>query len=280
MTLYTHLYAPYGLPVATVTSNWLANITVAALFTTLGTVVLLLRLANTLLRSRPVGPDDLAMYAAFAAAAGYTIASVIALRWGVGLHDSELPAGWAVQALKATYAVEIFYYLAVFGVKVSILCMYLRLSAGLGKGNRLRVLTLWMLALLALHFVSTVVVAGVQCVPMSRFWNPETTEGYCINITAFFYSTNVFTILTDLIILALPMRTFWRMQMASSRKAGVIAIFAVGGVSTIASCVRLYSVRMFMSQRRGLEDAAPINTWSFVEIYLGIFCASVPGKLP
>lgn len=277
----THIYASYGLPEVTVTKNWLSNIIIAAIFTSLGTTVLLLRLSNTVLRGRPTGKDDMAMYVAFTANTGYTIASVIALRWGVGLRKEEVPTAWTIQALKATYAVEVFYYLAILLVKLSMMCMYLRLSVGLGRAHLFYKGTRWTMGLLVLHFISTMIVAGMQCIPMSKFWDPDshTGEGFCIDITAFFYSTNVFTIVTDLPILALPIPTFWRLQMPGKQKLGVIAIFAVGLVSTVASCVRLYSVRMFVGTEKGLENAAPINMWSFIEINLGIFCASVPGKL-
>lgn len=311
----TSIYAPYGVPEVTTTTNWLANVIVAAIFTTIGTQVLGLRLLTTTLRNRPHGQDDYAMYAAYICSLGFTITSVLSLRWGVGLKANEIPPGWATEALKVTYGVEICYYCAIFLVKSSILLLYLRLNQGLGRANWFRRLTIGMMALLTLFFAITIVVAGVQCVPLSLFWSPQQTSeggksmsasivadmvghrlngtappasssaaaasagGKCIDITAFFYSTNVFTIVTDLVILALPIRTFWGMQMPRKQKISVIAAFLVGGVSTVASCVRLYSVRMFLGDSgRGLEDAAPINTWSFVEIYLGILCASVPGK--
>lgn len=282
----THLYSPYGLPNATITTNWLANIIVAAFFTTLGFLVIALRLLTTLiLRRRAHGNDDWAIYAAYTASLGYTIASLISLRYGVGLLQEEVGPLWNVQALKATYAVELFYYLSIFLVKMSILFMYLRIySRSVGRRNPFRRATLATMAVLIAHFVSTIVVAAVQCVPMKLFWDPQGAayagiRGHCINITAFFYSTNVFTIVTDLVILALPMHTLCHMQMPWRRKAGFIAAVAVGGVSTIASCVRLYSVKMFMSTSKGLENAAPINTWSFVEINTAISCASVPGKM-
>lgn len=54
--------------------------------------------------------------------------------------------------------------------------------------------------------------------------------------------------------------------------------FLVGGLSTIASCIRLYSVKIYTESSQPMKDAAPINTWSFIEINLGILCASAPGE--
>lgn len=61
---------------------------------------------------------------------------------------------------------------------------------------------------------------------------------------------------------------------------GIMGAFAMGGISTIASCVRLYSVRVYGTSTDPLKDSAPIGTWSFIEINLAILCCSAPGKPP
>lgn len=39
-----------------------------------------------------------------------------------------------------------------------------------------------MMFLLTAHFVSTIVIWGVQCVPIYKFWDPFYQGGYCINL--------------------------------------------------------------------------------------------------
>jgi hypothetical protein len=152
-----------------------------------------------------------------------------------------------------------------------------------------------MSAVIIAQFISTLVIVGVQCIPVQKYWIP-TTPGHCISITAFFYckllcqqpqtkylpltlpATNVFTIVTDLIILALPLSTVWHIQRPRPEKIGILAVFLAGGLSTISSIVRLYSVRIYTQSHAPMHDAAPINTWSFIEINMGIICASAPGK--
>ena len=74
--------------------------------------------------------------------------------------------------------------------------------------------------------------------------------------------------------LALPVKTVWKVQRSVSRKVGIVAAFLSGGLSTLASCIRLYSVKVYTESKEPLRDAAPINTWSFIEIYIGMCCAS------
>lgn len=75
--------------------------------------------------------------------------------------------------------------------------------------------------------------------------------------------------------LALPVTTVWQVRRPKSQKIGIVAAFLCGGLTTLASCIRLYSVRIYTESKEPMRDAAPINTWSFIEIDVGILCASV-----
>ncbi|KAI7544235.1 hypothetical protein KC331_g6934 [Hortaea werneckii] len=247
------------------TSNRLALIVAGAIFTLIG------------MRSRPIGKDDWFMLLAWLSSLGFTTASYISVAWGVGFDLDDAPAWWAVEAIKAVYVVEIFYYFSLFFVKVSILMLYLRLAGSL------RTFLYWgaigTLVIIVAQFVSTIVVVGTQCIPMATYWDP-TIEGTCININDFFYSTNIFTIITDIMIIGLPIATLWKLNCPRAQKYGIMLAFLLGGVSTIASCVRMYSIQIYTESSEPMRDAAPINTWSFIEINLGILCCSAPAIKP
>ncbi|RMZ10008.1 hypothetical protein D0862_03402 [Hortaea werneckii] len=259
------------------TSNRLALIVAGAIFTLIGTITVVLRFVTTAVRSRPIGRDDWFMLLAWLSSLGFTTASYISVAWGVGFDLDDAPAWWAVEAIKAVYVIEIFYYFSLFFVKVSILMLYLRLAGSL------RTFLYWgaigTLVIIVAQFVSTIVVVGTQCMPMATYWDP-TVEGTCININDFFYSTNIFTIITDIMIIGLPIATLWKLNCPRAQKYGIMLAFLLGGVSTIASCIRMYSIKIYTESPEPMRDAAPINTWSFIEINLGILCCSAPAIKP
>ncbi|KAF2158541.1 hypothetical protein M409DRAFT_61553 [Zasmidium cellare ATCC 36951] len=168
-----------------------------------------------------------------------------------------------------------FYFLTQFLIKLSILLQYFRLSRE--SRGALYYSTTAMASLLVIHFMCTVVVTSLQCRPIEKYWRPEVV-GHCIDITAFLYSTGIFTIVTDLIMLAQPARTIWNIQRPRAQKLGLACAFLAGGLSTIASCVRLYSIKIYTESSERIRDAAPINIWSFIELNVGICCASVGGE--
>ncbi|KXT05863.1 hypothetical protein AC578_1112 [Pseudocercospora eumusae] len=233
-------------------------VAVGVLFTILGTFAIVCRILTLIQRRRKIGHDDHAMFIAYTCSVAFTIATFISVRWGVGLELRDVPLFWAERA-----------------IQLSLMCLYLRL------GNELRGwfwhASLALLAVIVLHFITTVIVFSVQCIPMKKYWRPS-TPGKCIDITAFFYSANIFTIITDLVMIALPMPIIWKIPRPKGQKVGIMAAFLVAGLGTLASCIRMYSIKIYTDSRQPMRDAAPISTWSFIEINLGILCASVAGK--
>lgn len=84
----------------------------------------------------------------------------------------------------------------------------------------------------------------------------------------------------DLWILALPVKLIMRIPRPPREKLALFIIFGLGIVSTLASIVRLQSLRIFTLSNDPFYDSLPINTWSMVEVNIGILCASIPTLKP
>ena len=69
-------------------------------------IVILLRILATTLRRRPIGYDDYSMLAAWVSSIGFTIASFVSVRWGVGYATAEsppfVPVEWEEKAIKVS----------------------------------------------------------------------------------------------------------------------------------------------------------------------------------
>ena len=158
------------------------------------------------------------MYLAFASTIGFTVASFVAFRWGLGLHD--YPVSWVSRSVKvstsmevdtersanvykAGYVLQIFDRLSIFLIKMSLLFLYLRLGNFCGFGislphSQLIFLpasglrnwfykgTIMMMTVLVAQYISTIVATGLQCVPIMKYWKPN-LPGHCVSITALFY---------------------------------------------------------------------------------------------
>ncbi|KAF2860320.1 hypothetical protein K470DRAFT_73839 [Piedraia hortae CBS 480.64] len=259
------------------TSARVSVMVAGAIFTFLGLLTIFLRGLSLALRKRPLGYDDSVMIIAWLCSIGFMTSSFIAVRWGIGIRNDDAPRSWFENALKAIYVSEYFYYSSIYFIKLSILLMYLRLTQGVKtffyRG------TIAMGVFLTFTFVPTILVILLQCSPRSAYWD-TTVNGQCIDFTAFFYTTSGLSIITDIFILLLPVHMLWNLNCSRRQKAGILATFLVAGLSTLASCIRLYAVKIYTLSDHPMQDNARIKTWSFVEINLGLVCGSAAALKP
>lgn len=73
-------------------------------------------------------------------------------------------------------------------------------------------------------------VAIFDCTPRRRIWD-ENTPGHCLNNKTLYIFSAAFNIVSDSIMLTVPIYLIWTLQMSIRRKIGVSAIFATGVLS-------------------------------------------------
>lgn len=129
------------------------------------------------------------------------------------------------------YISQILYNPILALVKTSVLCFLLRLGAGLNPGIRwtIHFVNAWNI----LQGIAIFLVVIFQCTPASFYWleaDPTSTmKGHCIHQGTFYVVTAGLTILTDLLVLALPIRIFGGLQMKLKLRVAVIGLFCLGG---------------------------------------------------
>jgi hypothetical protein len=153
------------------------------------------------------------------------------------------------------------------------------------------------MGLLIAYQVTVIIVVPAQCTPLKKLWDfTGEVNGHCINANAFYHgnylsrarthtrsldiATSAFHIFMDLWILALPIKLIFSIPRPPREKLAIFLIFGLGVISTLASIIRLQSLRIFTLSNDPFYDSLPINTWSMVEVNIGILCASIPSLKP
>jgi hypothetical protein len=69
------------------------------------------------------------------------------------------------------------------------------------------------------------------CKPLAASWDPMLLPtAICVNRGAIYIATAVMGIVTDVMLMAIPIPTIWGLQMPTKQKIGLTAIFAVGSM--------------------------------------------------
>jgi len=78
-------------------------------------------------------------------------------------------------------------------------------------------------------FVAGFVAGMLYCIPMRKFWD-FTVEGHCYNFNNFFLAMEIFNLISDVVILALPLKQIWDLHLPMKKKVGIGGIFLLGGL--------------------------------------------------
>jgi hypothetical protein len=126
---------------------------------------------------------------------------------------------------KALWASIPIYQMTLFSSKASILLQYKRVF----KIRTMMLACNIMLGVVVVYGTWTFISAWLNCVPVAKFWN-DSLPGYCLSREGLWFSNSAMHILTDLILIVLPMPVLKSLQLARKQKVALMGVFALGGL--------------------------------------------------
>lgn len=118
------------------------------------------------------------------------------------------------------------YLPAVVLPKLAILVLYLRIFT-----ERTGRTICWAVAaLLIANCLGTMIAGFCMCIPLQYLWNRTIPGGHCININAWYRWSSLVNIITDVVMLILPLPTVWKIQSSRKIKIGLTITFATGSM--------------------------------------------------
>lgn len=123
------------------------------------------------------------------------------------------------------YSSQLLYVVIQVTAKVAILTVFWRIFTA--KWLRR---TIWgCVAFLVGHGTLFLFLVAFQCSPVHAVWD-RTIQGKCINVTAVAWAGAIFSILEDLVILALPLPEVLKLQLSFKKKVAVCLMFSIGSL--------------------------------------------------
>lgn len=156
---------------------------------------------------------------------------------GLGYHEIAIltsePAKLVVWA-KFVLAGPMVDLAAVLFSKLAILAIYLRIFTF----RSFRIACWALAAVLVANWFAFTVTAFMMCTPLNYLWNQRVVGGHCFNIDAFYRWSALPNIVTDLVMLILPLPVVWRLHTSRSIKIGLTITFATGSMYVVVTPVR------------------------------------------
>ncbi|OBT65874.1 hypothetical protein VE03_05433 [Pseudogymnoascus sp. 23342-1-I1] len=219
-----------------------------------------------------------------------------------GYHKADIPKLSIEQQViggKYNIANQLLYNPILSFVKASVIFFLLRI----GNTHRIARISLWVaLALNLALAISIMFACAFQCTPARYVYaaaemdraaqiaagadsdgkvNGEVVKGgHCIHQIQFFLSSAGLTVLTDLIVLAIPTVIVWDLKMTRRRKFVAIGMLSAGAIVTAVSIARIVIYSWRFSADNHDQSYGVGYTISSIEANLAIVTGSIPALKP
>ncbi|KAL6862266.1 hypothetical protein J3F83DRAFT_745619 [Trichoderma novae-zelandiae] len=241
------------------------------IFVSLAGFSVILRLLTRYFHTKAFGADDALIVAALALAACMTAAYNGEAGNGFGLHSDQLDQDHKVLAFKWFFVAQILYKVTTCLTKMSLGMLYLRIF----PDRKFRIAVISVMAITTAYTLAAVLMTIFACKPIEKSWR-KTLPGVCVNSISIWYSTSVLNIVTDVLIIGLPLNEIRRLQLRLARKLLLCALFSLGVFVIACTVIRMITVSPQTTASDQTYYQAVSNSWTFVETNVGILCACLP----
>lgn len=150
---------------------------------------------------------------------------------GLGIHADVVYPGNITRMLQWLLISEVFYVWSLAWTKISILLLYYRIFHVAYFKQATLILGLVVVAwVLCITFVFV-----FTCIPVEKFWSPH-LQGYCINQVGTWVANAASTLITDVVILLLPIYQIRKLQLKKAAKIGLYCTFGLGFLYQSPKC--------------------------------------------
>ncbi|KAL8799507.1 MAG: hypothetical protein Q9182_005845 [Xanthomendoza sp. 2 TL-2023] len=237
----------------------------------IASIAVLLRLYARRISAAKLGKDDYLIIVALIFTYGLDIISFYAIKAGIGRHMITLNLDQVTSFVKTDQATQVLFGFSITATKLSILFFYNRLF----PFRTFHVVSLITIIASILWWVGVILTSFLHCRPFAYYWDRSIPGGYCVNDNVIGYTITSFNIVTDLVVLVLPIPWLWGMNMAVPKRMAVVGLFVLGSFVCIAGIIRL----PFLSELQ-LSDitytSVSVGVWISVECNIGILSACLP----
>ncbi|MCJ1227625.1 hypothetical protein MMC12_004281 [Toensbergia leucococca] len=219
----------------------------------------------------------------------FTIGIAVALLIGVHLKAIGFPtpptptSPLTISAEAIEWAVQLMQVLQLGFVKLSFIFFFRRIFS-VGKASRFNQFAMGMIVLIILWTMAFFFSILFACRGhLSAWWRDTHAQVTisCINVLVFEQGYPAADCIMDFMIIAMPIPMIWQLQMATSRKRTLTAIFFLGALAVIASIVRMivYYQARAIAFHNGIDHDLLITQvllWSLIESCLANIAACLP----
>ncbi|KAF3198303.1 hypothetical protein TWF192_005361 [Orbilia oligospora] len=224
---------------------------------------------------RKIGLDDWLILVGLILAWVLGVLNYFHVSHGTGKHIETITFDALIPTLKHWYAYQLIYPIVLCIIKLSILSFY----KGISPQKPYQIAIWSTIGLVLAYTIAIEFVYMFECPKPSMSWSVTFPTG-CMNLSVLYYTSASINILTDILILCLPIPVLMTIQIQKRKRIALVGIFFIGFIAVLASVSRIWALWLYQNTKDVSYDAIFILLFSNIEINLAIITASAPPLRP
>ncbi|KAF2002604.1 hypothetical protein P154DRAFT_462026, partial [Amniculicola lignicola CBS 123094] len=195
---------------------------------------------------------------------------------GAGYHVTSLNPDTLRTLLQLIKAHEMIYTASIAFPKLAILCLYWRLFTS--KWSR------FILLLTGLIVIGTclfgLIMAFANCQPFTSFWDLK-VHGHCkVDVMTVFRYYSIPNIVTDAIMIVLPIPALWKLQLEVLTKLDIFLTFMISSAGIVTAILRFLSFIQIDAFKDISYLCVTATSWTVIEAGTYLIAATIPTLRP
>ncbi|KAK1574022.1 uncharacterized protein LY79DRAFT_524717 [Colletotrichum navitas] len=254
-------------------AGWLLNVVAMSIMMGVTTIFFAIRAYVKLFQTGSLLPEDWTCAMSYILIILYVAIVFVMAHHGEGYHAWEITKEAYQEVMRWLYASSIIYIPAAYFTKVTLLLFEARVFAiheRTSRGIRIFIIGLF------ISYVPIQTLKTVICWPISAFWDPRVPKPKCLNQRKLFIADLSLAILTDVIIVVLPIPLLWGLRLPLRKKVKILTLLGAGGIATAVTIYRMYLVVQFLGSKDVTADFVVLDIITALELVIGLICACLP----
>ncbi|KAI0470506.1 hypothetical protein GGR56DRAFT_147937 [Xylariaceae sp. FL0804] len=223
---------------------------------------------------KQMGADDYMALAALAGVLAVAIIQCVHTDAGLGSYIYDVVAEG-----KLSYFFRVFYFgILIYNITLLLIKMtlFLQYYRFIKQSQKTRHIYLVIMGGVVAWTIGQIFTVMLVCTPIAGYWD-RSVPSKCINEVDVQNINAIGNIVTDVIVLLLPMPVVWKLQLRPHQRWSLICIFSLGFFTCIISILRLIYFKFATDLTM---DGVTLSAWTVGELTSAIICSSLPTLRP
>ncbi|KAI1485446.1 hypothetical protein F5X96DRAFT_659932 [Biscogniauxia mediterranea] len=228
------------------------------------------------IRTKKLRVEDFCTIVAYGCYIGFIYCAYrLMAEYGYFIHQWDLRVKDLIEISYILHVGGVLYSVTLPMLKSAILLEWSRIFVPLGTRNAFWWICVVLIGIQLSLMVGSVVSLCLTCIPYQKIWD-ITLPGKCIEKSKVEITTAAVHLASDLVILSLPQKVIWTLQMSVKQKLGVSVIFSLGVLACVSAAFRLAVTIQYSTAADVIYAVSSVILWALAEMTCGFIVVGMP----